>query len=111
VMAVESTLGAIETLICTGVVHRAGVAPSAARARRLDGSTGPAARNAFGRPVQEEIAPGPGESVTLATGMALAGLRSTAFVGGDQLPGAHEALRAAAERLVPLVVHVANADA
>ena len=110
-MAVESTLGAIETLICTGVVHRAGVAPSAARARRLDGSTGPAARNAFGRPVQEEIAPGPGESVTLATGMALAGLRSTAFVGGDQLPGAHEALRAAAERLVPLVVHVANADA
>jgi pyruvate-ferredoxin/flavodoxin oxidoreductase len=110
VMAVEPMLGAIETLICTGVVHRAGVAPSAARARRLEGAAGPAPRNAFGRPVQEEVAPGPGESVTLATGMALAGLRSTAFVAGDQLPGAHEALRAAAERLVPLVVHVANAD-
>jgi pyruvate-ferredoxin/flavodoxin oxidoreductase len=42
--------------------------------------------------------------------MALAGLRSTAFLGGDQLLGAHEALATAANRLVPLVLHVANGD-
>jgi len=110
VLPVQRMLGSVETLICDGVVHRAGVAPSAALVRRLGGSAGPAPRNIFDKPVQEEIASGPGESVTLATGMALSGLRSTAFVGGEQLPGAHEALRAAAGRLVPLVVHAANGD-
>jgi pyruvate-ferredoxin/flavodoxin oxidoreductase len=110
VLPVAQLLGSVETLICGGVVHRAGVAASAARARRLDTPAGPSFQNAFQRPLQEEVAAGPSESITLAAGMSLTGLRSTAFVDGDQLPSAHEALRAAAGRLVPLVVHAANAS-
>jgi pyruvate/2-oxoacid:ferredoxin oxidoreductase alpha subunit len=108
-LPLEQTLGVLESLICEGVVQRPGVAASAARARRME-PAGPAARNAFGRPVQEELATGPSSGVTLATGMALSGLRSTAFLAGDQLPAAHGVLRSAAERLVPLVLHAANGD-
>jgi pyruvate/2-oxoacid:ferredoxin oxidoreductase alpha subunit len=37
--------------------------------------------------------------------MVLAGLRATAFLGGEELISSHEALRSCAERLAPLVVH------
>jgi pyruvate-ferredoxin/flavodoxin oxidoreductase len=71
---------------------------------------GPPARNAFGRPVQEEIGAGAQGSVAVATGMALSGLRATAFLRGDELASAHDALRNAADRLAPLVIHVLNDD-
>jgi pyruvate-ferredoxin/flavodoxin oxidoreductase len=110
VTPVQPMLGALEALVCEGVVHRPGDAVSAASARRLE-PVGPPPRNAFGRPLQEEIGTGPEGSVSVATGMALAGLRATAFLGGDELAAAHQALRAAADRLTPLVIHVGNGDA
>jgi pyruvate-ferredoxin/flavodoxin oxidoreductase len=110
VLPVEQALGTLEALVCEGVVHRPGSAPSAEHARRWE-PTGPLPRNAFGRPVQEEIGAGPRGSVSVATGMTLAGLRATAFVRGEELTATHEALRNAADRLAPLVVHVANGDA
>ncbi|UCE87471.1 MAG: 4Fe-4S binding protein, partial [Deltaproteobacteria bacterium] len=60
--------------------------------------------------MQEEVGAGAAGSVAVATGMALAGLRATAFLRGDELHSAHEALHFAADRLAPLVVHVANGD-
>ncbi|MHC4480962.1 MAG: hypothetical protein ACYS1C_08365, partial [Planctomycetota bacterium] len=107
---VEPMLGAIEALMCEGVVHRPGEAPSAARASRMDPAGSPP-RNAFGRPVEEEVGTGPAGSVAVATGMALAGLRATAFLAGDELASTHEALHGAADRLAPLVLHAANGDA
>jgi pyruvate-ferredoxin/flavodoxin oxidoreductase len=110
VLAVERALGTLEALVCEGVVHRPGSAPSAEQARRWE-QAGPVPRNAFGRPVQEEVGAGPRGSVAVATGMTLAGLRATAFVRGEELATAHEALRNAADRLAPLVIHAANGDA
>ena len=95
---VEQALGALETLICEGVVHRPWPPLSPEHARRME-PAGPAAHNAFGRPVQEELGAGARGSVTVAMGMALSGLRATAFVRGDELASAHSALRSAADRL------------
>ena len=110
VLPVDPALGCLESMICEGVVQRPDVAPSAESARRMQ-PAGPVARNAFGRPVQEEVGAGARGSVGVATGMALAGLRATAFVRGEELASAHEALRDAADRLAPLVIHAANGDA
>ena len=52
---------------------------SAALAARTE-LPGPPARNVFGRPVQEESAAGAGERTSVATGMAMAGLRAAAFL-------------------------------
>jgi pyruvate-ferredoxin/flavodoxin oxidoreductase len=68
-------------------------------------------RNAFGRPVAEESAASARDRVAVATGMALAGLRATAFLSGDELGSADEALRGCAERRAPLVVHAAQEEA
>jgi pyruvate-ferredoxin/flavodoxin oxidoreductase len=65
-------------------------------------------RNAFGRPVAEESAASARDRVAVATGMALAGLRATAFLSGDELESAGEALRGCAERRAPLVLHAAQ---
>jgi pyruvate-ferredoxin/flavodoxin oxidoreductase len=103
-LAAHPALEALEALVCDGFVHSPGAPPSAAAARRWN-APGPGTRNAFGRPVQEETGAGPGGSVAVATGMTLGGLRATAFLGGDELVAVHDDLRAAAERLVPLVIH------
>jgi len=108
---VERVLAAVEALACEGVVHRPGEARSAAHAGQMLAADPLPPRNAFGRPVREEVSSGPGGGVVVATGMALAGLRATAFVAGEEVFGAHQPLRDAADRLTPLVVHVANGDA
>jgi pyruvate-ferredoxin/flavodoxin oxidoreductase len=107
---VEQALAALESQTCAGVVRAGGAPPSAALAPRRD-PAGPAPRNVFGQPVQEEAVLGPGDRVAVATGMALAGLRSSVFLGADELIPAHDALRDSARRLVPLVVHTALGDA
>jgi pyruvate-ferredoxin/flavodoxin oxidoreductase len=107
---VEGALAALEAQICEGVVHRAVGAASAALAARSDGPGRPG-RNLFGRPVHEETAAGIGGAVAAASGMTLAGLRTTAFLGGDELPAAREELSACAGRLVPLVLHATLGDA
>jgi pyruvate-ferredoxin/flavodoxin oxidoreductase len=43
--------------------------------------------------------------------MALAGLRATAFLSGEELISSHEALGECAERLTPLVLHASCAEA
>ena len=43
--------------------------------------------------------------------MALAGLRATAFLSGEELISSHEALGGCAERLTPLVLHASCAEA
>ena len=105
----EQALGALEVLTCEGFVHTPAIPPSAAAARRREPTDGPPL-NAFGRPVHEEVGSGAGGSVALATGMALAGLRATAFLSGDELLAAHEDLCATAERRAPLVLHAVNVD-
>jgi pyruvate-ferredoxin/flavodoxin oxidoreductase len=102
--SVERVLAAAEVLMCEGIVHRPGQLRSAPE-DLLPPS------NAFGRPVREELSRGPAGGVAVATGMALAGVRATAFLAGEELVSAHRPLSAAADRLAPLVVHAANGDA
>jgi pyruvate/2-oxoacid:ferredoxin oxidoreductase alpha subunit len=109
VLPVQEVLGILEAQICEGVAYHPAPSPSAARAVLRDPAGRPA-RNAFGLPIQEEAATGASGSVAVATGMVLAGLRATAFLEGDELAGAHGALRAAARRLAPLVLHTANGE-
>jgi pyruvate-ferredoxin/flavodoxin oxidoreductase len=61
------------------------------------------ARNAFGLPLVEVPVGEARQGVTVATGMALGGLRSTAVVDDGELAQAHAGLRSAAERLAPVV--------
>ena len=110
VLPLPEALAAVEARVSEGIVHQSVSDPSADWARRMQ-PPGVALRNAFGRPVQEEVGAGPEGSIAVATGMALAGLRASAFLRGDELLSAHDALRSAADRLTPLVVHVANGDA
>jgi pyruvate-ferredoxin/flavodoxin oxidoreductase len=110
VASVERVIAAVEVLACDGVVHRPGQAPSAALAARTEAAAAPPSRNAFGRPVREEVGSGPAGGVAVATGMALAGLRATAYLAGEEPLAAHPSLRGAADRLAPLVVHLANGD-
>jgi pyruvate-ferredoxin/flavodoxin oxidoreductase len=105
----EQALAALEGLICEGLVRAPGTPACAQIAQRLD-PPGPPARNAFGHPLREEIGSGSRGSVAVATGMALSGLRATAFVAGEELVSAHDDLCAAAERLVPLVLHASNTE-
>jgi pyruvate-ferredoxin/flavodoxin oxidoreductase len=110
ILPVEQALAVLEAQLCEGVVRRGGEPRSAALAARTE-LPGPAPRNLFGRPVQEETVAGAGEAVSVATGMALAGLRATAFLGGEELISSHDALRGCAERLVPLVLHASCDEA
>ena len=105
----EQALEALEGLICEGLVRGPATPAHAGLAQRLD-PPGPKALNAFGRPLREEIGGGIRGSVAVATGMALSGLRATAFVAGDELVSGHDDLCATAQRLVPLVLHVANTE-
>ena len=102
---VDAAIIALEAQLCDGVAHGAKVPASAADARRL-GLPGPSMRNLFGRPVAEEYAARARDRIAIATGMALAGMRSTAFLRGDELADAGEALRSCAQRRTPLVAHV-----
>jgi len=110
VLPVEQALALLEAQLCEGVVCRGGEPLSAALAARTE-LPGPPPRNAFGRMVQEETAAGASEAASVATGMALAGLRATAFLSGEELISSHEALRGCAERLAPLVLHVSCGEA
>jgi pyruvate-ferredoxin/flavodoxin oxidoreductase len=103
-LPVETAVAALEVQICDGIANAAGLPASAAAARRLE-FPGQPVRNAFGRPVAEEFAASARDRVAVATGMALAGLRATAFLSGDELESAGEALRGCAERRAPLVLH------
>jgi pyruvate/2-oxoacid:ferredoxin oxidoreductase alpha subunit/ferredoxin len=58
--------------------------------------------------VVEEFAAAAGDRVAVATGMALAGLRASALLAGDELVAAGAALRSSAERRTPLVLHAAG---
>jgi pyruvate-ferredoxin/flavodoxin oxidoreductase len=107
---VEQALAMLESQLCEGIVRRGGEPLCAALANRTD-LPGPQARNVFGRPVHEETAVAAVEGVTVATGMALAGLRASAFLTGDELLASRVALRSCAERLAPLVVHASCGDA
>lgn len=109
VLPVEQALAVLEAQLCEGVVRPGGEPLSAALAARME-LPGPPAQNVFGRPVQEETAAGAGARTSVATGMALAGLRATAFLSGEELISSHEALRGCAERLAPLVLHVSCAQ-
>ncbi|MGM0578915.1 MAG: 4Fe-4S binding protein [Myxococcota bacterium] len=107
---VSRALAGVEGMICDGVVHRAAVPANAALARRMSAGDEPP-RNVFGgRVVEEEGADARG-AVSVATGMALAGLRASAFIEARELRDARGALEDAARRLVPLVVHVHGAAA
>jgi len=110
VLPVEQALAVLEAQLCEGVVRRGGEPSSAALAARTE-LPGPPPRNLFGRPVQEESAAGAGEAASVATGMALAGLRATAFLGAEELIPSLDALRGCAERLVPLVLHASCGEA
>jgi len=109
-MPVETAVAALEVQLCGGVAHGAGVPASAAAAQRLE-LPGPPVLNAFGRPVVEEFAASARDRIAVATGMALAGLRSTAFLVADELVSAGEALHGCSERLAPLVLHASGATA
>jgi pyruvate/2-oxoacid:ferredoxin oxidoreductase alpha subunit/ferredoxin len=103
-LPVESAVAALELQICDGIAHGADVPASAAAAQRIAAGEAPV-RNAFGRPIAEELAAAAPDRVAVATGMALAGLRASAFLTGEELIAAHAALVGCAERRAPLVLH------
>ncbi len=92
----------IEALSCEGIAFAA-LTPSSAVAATRQHSRPPL--NAFGKPVIERECSGASGTIAAATGMALAGLRATAFVSFDDLAASWGPLRTASRRLVPLVLH------
>lgn len=96
VVPLPEALGLLEARICEGLLHQ-GETP--ARGHGL---------NAFGSPVHARTGDGPGAALALGTGMALTGLRVSVFLDSDELHAVHEPMRAAATRLVPLVLHSAG---
>lgn len=98
-LPVDALLHALEESLCEAVVRPPLEDGAAAHA---------AAPELFAGPARAEVGTGPQGRVAVATGMALSGLRATAFLAGSELVGAHGALCAAAERLAPVVVHAAN---
>ncbi|MBW1879883.1 MAG: hypothetical protein JRJ84_16090, partial [Deltaproteobacteria bacterium] len=107
VLPVVQALAALEALACDGIAHRPSTPVSAGIAARLLPEP-TRALNAFGRPVVEQDGAGAAGTVAVASGMALAGLRATAFLHGEELVEAHHQMHAAASRLAPLVLHAVN---
>ncbi len=100
---------ALESQLCEGFVERdaGGICAEQTRKMNLPGAPGD---NLFGRPLQIERAHSAAEAVALLSGMTMAGLRSTSFVSGRELPAVHAGLRGCAERLLPLVLHAELGD-
>jgi len=107
VLPVVQALAALEALACDGIAQRPATPATAGIAARLVPDPTPTL-NAFGRPVVEQEGAGAAGTVAVATGMALSGLRATAFLRGEDLAEAHPQMRNAAARLVPLVLHAVN---
>ncbi|MBW2273012.1 MAG: hypothetical protein JRG96_07055, partial [Deltaproteobacteria bacterium] len=109
VLRVEDALADLEARLCEAIALPGGEAPrpltGAGGLRSLAASRAPS--NVFGRTLVSEVVHGAGSAVSLATGMTLAGLRSSAFLAGDELAGARGALDGAASRMAPMVLHVA----
>lgn len=62
--------------------------------------------NLFGQALAAQTAEGPRGILAAATGLALSGRRTTAFVSGTDIAAAQDLLISAAGKLVPLVLHV-----
>ncbi len=111
VQRTDVALGLTEALLADAIVHRPAAGWSdAVEAISREAHGGRAAVNAFGRPLFEEEGGSLADALTTATGMALAGLRTTAFADLGALPEARAALADAVGRLAPLVVHVTGGD-
>lgn len=103
VQRTDVALGLTEALLADAIVHRPSAGSSAAIEATSHGDR--AATNAFGRPLVEERGGSLADALTTATGMAMSGLRATAFADLTALAGARAALEDAVARLAPLVVH------
>lgn len=66
--------------------------------------------NLLERPLEATGGPGPRAALSAAAGMALSGLRATAFLSAPDLEANLDLLADAAGRQLPLVVHVAQRD-
>ena len=66
------------------------------------------ATNLFGEPLSAQAADGPRGIVAAATGLALAGRRTTAFLSGSDVGAVQDLLMSAAGKHVPLVLHVGS---
>ncbi len=100
----------LESLISDAAGLGAGFpADAAARAFAAEAAAGDL--NFLDRPLAALDGAGARAGLSTAVGMALGGLRATAFLSGGDLAGALDVLADAVARRVPLVVHLAARDA
>jgi len=85
--------------VSTSLLGDAGAVMFSSEASDQDG-------NLFGRAVQDLHAPDLRGALAAASGMTMSGLRATAFASGPDLSSAQDLLRTAADRHLPLVVHL-----
>jgi pyruvate-ferredoxin/flavodoxin oxidoreductase len=110
VLVVDDAVAALELRICDARVRRLGASPSAAEHAQHD-IPARGARNAFGRIPRELVGASAAETVRLAMGATLGGLRTSVSLLGDELVETAADLAVAAQRLLPLVVQVTSGEA
>ena len=95
---VQEAIASIEAMACESLVHcfgPVGVRNGNSRRSLL-------IQNAFGRQVIETRIGSTSGAIAAASGTALTGLRSSAFVPGDKLAAGFHQLQSAANRHIPL---------
>jgi len=98
---VREAIASVEAMVCESLVHCYGPV-----GRRNGGDHRKLlSQNAFGRQVIESRVDKTSGAIAAASGTALSGLRSAAFVSGDQLTSGFHQLQAAATRHISLLVH------
>jgi len=101
--AVAVTEAAIGELAALGASFPADAADAAWRTEQLRHG-----RNLFGSALGTQSAEGPRGALAGALGLAMGGVRATAFLAAPDLGTAQDLLRLAAGRCLPLVIHLAN---
>ncbi len=105
--AVAAVEAAVSEAAALGAAYPAADAAVRFRDAALHGDA-----NLFGAPLSALETAGPRAGLAAATGLALTGVRAASFLSGPELLGSLDLLRQAAERRLPLVVHlVARAGA
>lgn len=101
--AVAVTEAAIAELAVLGASFPADAADTAWRTEQLRHG-----RNLLGNVLGTRNAEGPRGALAEALGLAMGGIRATAFLAAPDLSAAQDLLRLAAGRRLPLVIHLAN---
>lgn len=97
----KEAIALAEAMICDAITYSAGGSHSAPDNGNGDLST----VNVFGKQVLKVATNSVSGAVAASAAISLTGLRSSAFLSGDQLSEAHAQLKSLANRQLPLVLH------